>query len=42
MLPGGVAVYSVQFEVDSWTGAQRALAVKSVYKKQRYLRFLPT
>jgi hypothetical protein len=25
MLPGGVAVNSVQFEMDSWTGAQRRL-----------------
>ena len=32
MLPGGVAVNSVQFEMESWTGAQRALAVKSFYK----------
>jgi hypothetical protein len=32
MLPGGVAVNSVQFEMDSWTGAQRAFAVKSFYK----------
>ena len=29
MLPGGVAVNSVQFEIESWTGAQRAFAVKS-------------
>jgi len=28
MLPGGVAVNSVQFEMESWTGAQRAFAVK--------------
>jgi hypothetical protein len=33
MLPGGVAVTSVQFEMESWTGAQRAFDVKSVYKK---------
>jgi len=32
MLPGGVAVKSVQFEMESWTGAQRAFAVKSFYK----------
>ena len=31
-LPGGVAVNSVQFELESWTGAQRAFAVKSFYK----------
>jgi len=29
MPPGGVAVNSVQFEMKSWTGAQRAFAVKS-------------
>jgi hypothetical protein len=32
MLPGGVAVDSVQFEMDPWTGAQRAFAVKSFYE----------
>ena len=32
MLPGGVAVNSVQFEMESWTVAQRAFAVKSFYK----------
>jgi len=32
MLPGGVAVKSVQFEMESWTGARRAFAVKSFYK----------
>jgi len=32
MLPGGVVVNSVQFEMESWTGAQRAFAVKSFYK----------
>jgi len=32
MLPGGVAVNSVQFEMESWAGAQCAFAVKSVYK----------
>ena len=31
-LPGGVAVNSVQFEMESWTGAQRAFAVKSFNK----------
>jgi hypothetical protein len=28
-LPGGMAVNSVRFEMDSWTGAQRAFPVKS-------------
>ena len=32
MLPGGVALNSVQFEMESWTGAQRGFAVKSFYK----------
>ena len=32
MLPGGVTVNSVQFEIESWTGARRAYAVKSFYK----------
>ena len=32
LLPGGVAVNSVQFEMGAWTGAQRAFAVKSFYK----------
>jgi len=32
MLSGGVAVNSVQFEMESWNGAQRAFAVKSFYK----------
>ena len=31
MLPGGVTVNSVQFEMESCTGAQRAFAVKSFY-----------
>ena len=31
MLPGGVAVNSVQFEMESWTDAQRAFAVTSFY-----------
>jgi hypothetical protein len=34
MLPGGVAVSSVQFEPDSWTGAHRAFAVKSFNKNK--------
>ena len=32
ILPGGVAVNSVQFDTESWTGAQCAFAVKSFYK----------
>jgi hypothetical protein len=32
MLPGGVAVNSVQFEIEPRTGAQRAFAVKSFNK----------
>jgi len=32
MLPGGVAVNSVQSEIESWTGARRAFVVKSFYK----------
>ena len=32
MVPGGVAVDSVQFEMESWIGAQSAFAVKSFYK----------
>jgi len=32
MLPGGVAVNSVQFKTELWTGAQRAFAIKSFYK----------
>ena len=31
VLPGDVAVYSVQFEMKSWAGAQRTFAVKSFY-----------
>jgi hypothetical protein len=31
MLPGWVAMNSVQFGMDLWTGAQRASAVKSFY-----------
>ena len=34
MLPGGVAVNSFQFEMESWTGAQRAFAVKLFYKNK--------
>jgi len=32
MLPDCVAVNSVQFEMESWNGAQRAFAVKSFYE----------
>ena len=32
MLPGGVAVNCIQFEMESWTGAQRSFGVKSFYK----------
>ena len=32
MLPGGMAMNSVQFEIESWTFAQHAFAVKSSYK----------
>jgi len=32
LLSDGVAVNSVQFEMESWTGARRAFAVKSFYK----------
>ena len=32
MLPGGMAVNSVQFEMESWTGAQCAFPIKSFYK----------
>jgi hypothetical protein len=32
MLPGGMALNSIQFEMESWTGAQRAFTVKSFYK----------
>jgi len=34
MLPDGVAVNSVQFEMESWIGATRAFAVKSIYKNK--------
>jgi len=32
MPPGGVAVNSVQFEMEPWTGVQSVFAVKSFYK----------
>jgi hypothetical protein len=32
MLPGGVAMNSVQFDMELWTGAQRAFTTKSFYK----------
>ena len=32
MLPGGVAVNSVQFEMESWNGVRRDFALKSFYK----------
>ena len=32
MLPGDVAVNSVQFEMELWAGAQGAFAVKLIYK----------
>ena len=32
MLPAGIAVNGVHFEMESWTGTQRAFAVKSFYK----------
>ena len=32
MLQGGMAMNSVHFEMESWTDAQRAFAVKSFYK----------
>jgi len=38
MLTGGVTVNSVRFEMELWTGAQRAFAVKSFYKNNdRYV-----
>jgi len=37
MLAGGVAVNSVQFEMKSWIGAQRAFAVKPFYKNDSYV-----
>jgi len=36
MLPGGMSVNSIQFEMESWTGAQRAFAIKSFYKNDSY------
>jgi len=32
MLPVGVAVNCIQFEMESWAGAQRAFALKSFHK----------
>ena len=32
IMPGGVAVNSVQFDMESWTGARRTYGVKSFYK----------
>jgi hypothetical protein len=32
MLPRGVAVNSIKFEMDSWSGAKSAFAVKLFYK----------
>jgi len=32
MLPGGMAVNSIQLEMESWIGAQHAFTVKSFYK----------
>jgi transposase len=37
MLPGGVAMNSVQFEMESWTGAQHAFSIKSFYKNDSYV-----
>ena len=37
MLPTGVAVNSIQFEMESWTGAQCAFAVKSFYMNDSYV-----
>ena len=37
MRPGGVAVNSVQFEMQSWTGAQHAFTIKSFYKNDSYV-----
>jgi len=34
MLPDGVTVNSVQFEMESWNGAQRVFAVKLFYKNK--------
>ena len=36
-LPAGVAVNSVQFGMESWTGAQHAFAVKPFYKNDGYV-----
>jgi len=32
MLPGGVALNNVQFEMESWTGAHCTFVLKSFYK----------
>jgi hypothetical protein len=37
LLPGGMAMNSVQSETDSWIGAQRAFVVKSFYKNDSYV-----
>jgi len=34
MLPGGVTMNSAQFQMESWTGAQRSFNVKSFYKNK--------
>jgi hypothetical protein len=34
MLPGGLALNSLQFETDSWNCAQRVFAVKSFHKNK--------
>jgi hypothetical protein len=41
MLPSGVAVNSFQFEIDSWTGAQRAFALQSFYNNDSYVAAQP-
>jgi hypothetical protein len=40
MLPNGVAVNSVRFEMDSQTGAQRAFTLKSFYKNNDSALFI--
>jgi transposase len=37
MLAGGVTMNSVHFEMESWTVAQRAFAIKSFYKNDSYV-----
>jgi len=37
MMPGGVAVNNVQFEMELWTGVQSTFAVKSFYKDDSYV-----